>query len=143
MFNDKTLDITLEEGASLAYSLKLESETEVCVPHPLTGEETNCTIVPVATDISATTFTGSIISGFGGTSLADFTFVKQGTGELGIVQLSLSKEEIQSIANLVRGYTQVLGNPRLRDVGFYTVTYNTGESQTRLMEGRVTMSLGV
>ncbi len=142
MFNDKTLDITLDEGASLAYSLALESELEVCTAHPITGENTNCHIQATPTDISAATFTGSIVAEFGGSVLATFTTALVGDGSTGVVRVSLSKTTIETLADLVRDNPPIQKNPRLRDLGFYNINYITAGSQVRIMEGRVTISLG-
>ena len=142
MFNDKTLDITLEEGASLAYSLKLESEVEVCVPHPLTGEDTNCHTVTNPTNLLGVTFEGTIIPEFGTAAIATFTMTIEGDGSTGIVVMSLTEANVQGVADLVRDNSPLNRNPRLRDVGFYTITHSIGAEQTRLMEGQVSMSLG-
>jgi hypothetical protein len=141
MFDDKTLDIILEEGASLSMSLKLDSETEVCTEHPITGEPTNCYIQTTPTDISGGNFKGDIVVKFGSNSIASFTLTKQ-TGNIGVVIMNITKEQVQDIAELVRDEASLNKNSRLRNVGFYDVTYTTQGRTTRIMEGRVTMSLG-
>lgn len=142
MFSDKTMDLVLEEGASLAFSLKLESETEVCTPHPVTGEDTVCHIQRTTTDISTGTFAGNIVAKFGEVAIASFIMTKDGDGTSGVVTMVLQQGTVQAIANSVRDSAPINSNKRLRDVGFYSVTYSTSEGQTRIMEGRVTMSLG-
>jgi hypothetical protein len=142
MFNDKTLDIELEEGASLAFSLKLDSESELCTAHPITGEQTNCQTVSTPTDISGGNFSGKIVIKFGSAAISSFTFVKEGTGSTGIVFMQLSGAQVNTIADIVRTNSPLNKNSRLRDVGYYDITYSSDNMTTRIMEGKVTMSLG-
>jgi hypothetical protein len=142
MFNDKTLDLDLEEGASLVFSLKLESETEVCTTHPITGENTNCHTQSAATDISGGSFSGGIVVNFGDAPVVSFTLTKEGTGAAGIVFMELTQPQVQTIADLVRPNYSLNNNKRLRNVGHYDVTYSAEGMSTRIMEGKVTMSLG-
>lgn len=142
MINDRTLDITLDEGAGLYYTLELTNEEETCDTHPITGEDTNCVVTQVVADLTGATIAGNITDEFGGSILGTFTCGLTTDGSDGLIDISLSEATIQGLANSVRTEASYGNDPRLRFVGYYDIILTTSGESNRLMEGKVIMSLG-
>lgn len=144
-YNEKSLDIVLEDNADFGLRLTLSSITEECDSHPVSGEQINCRDVETPIDLTTITFSGSISKSLdeGSATIENFTFIVNDATS-GQVEMTLTKAQVKALVTQASSERSA-SNPRQRFLGYYDVMSFESQANvnTRIMQGRVYISDGV